>query len=284
MLNQETDVSYDIVVSDDGSVDQTAGFMQKYVKTYQDRIIYLQHNNVRRAENRNIGANAASGDLLIFLDADMQATPKFIQGHWESARDNGMQAVNFGPIPVHHSCLNKPIGRYLAGKWDRRINALANDPSDYSLMQSGNFSLWKEFFIELDGFDKTFFEYGGEDVDFFIRSGLRGANFFFSPLSLAYQYTDMKFISFYQKAIFAAQANRLLDLRYPDIRANKSYIYSNSDESDSFKNNIWRFYKKLPFSYSIMLFLIPILEKTLPDDYLFYVYNSLLSKAMSKLS
>lgn len=56
----------EVIVVDDGSLDDTAARMQRY----RDRIEYIRQPNRRVAAARNTGLARATGDLVAFLDAD----------------------------------------------------------------------------------------------------------------------------------------------------------------------------------------------------------------------
>jgi glycosyltransferase involved in cell wall biosynthesis len=70
---------FEVVVADDGSSDHTA----QVVASYQDRLrLHLvRQPNRGRAAARNLGVQAATGDLVIFCDDDRIATPGFVAAH-----------------------------------------------------------------------------------------------------------------------------------------------------------------------------------------------------------
>ena len=73
---------YELIVIDDGSSDGT----QELVETFQTchPLRYLWQPNVGRGKARNTGIGMASGDLLIFNDADGLPVPDFITQHVQS--------------------------------------------------------------------------------------------------------------------------------------------------------------------------------------------------------
>ena len=62
----QTHPRMEIVVVNDGSTDETAAIL----KSYGDRIIYIEHTNRGLSATRNVGVRATSGDYVAFLDAD----------------------------------------------------------------------------------------------------------------------------------------------------------------------------------------------------------------------
>ena len=68
ILNQNTDIEYEIIVIDDGSTDNT----EQVIKCYENdlRIKYYKKDNSGVADTRNYGIKMATGEYLIFVDSD----------------------------------------------------------------------------------------------------------------------------------------------------------------------------------------------------------------------
>ena len=62
---------YEVVVAIDGSTDGTAGAVRSFPAPY--RLRALEQPNRGRAAARNAGIGAAAGELIVFLDDDMDA-------------------------------------------------------------------------------------------------------------------------------------------------------------------------------------------------------------------
>jgi glycosyltransferase involved in cell wall biosynthesis len=269
LLDQDFKDDYEIIVTDDGSTDKTPDEMPKFCKR-NGRVHYFWHENVQRAKNRNIGVSFSNGETLIFLDADMLPIPSFISSHVLAIGELGIYGVICGTIPVDEKYADYPFVRYMAGKWERRLNDLKHSPADPFLMQSGNFSIHKEFFQKLEGFNELFLQYGGEDTDFFIRALKMGAVFGFCEKALAYQKTDGDFTEYANKYRQALASTYDVMILHPNFMISESI-----NRQGDWKDALWKKWIRWKYSYPIMIFLLPILEK-LPDRKIFFIYNSLL--------
>lgn len=74
VINQKKDIPYEweLLIIDDGSIDGTQEYIQKYLDEYKRNIKYFYQQNSGVAKARNIGLNMMSieSDYLIFLDSD----------------------------------------------------------------------------------------------------------------------------------------------------------------------------------------------------------------------
>jgi len=84
------------IISDDGSLDNT----EMIVKEWQDKshfnIIYLSQENKGPGAARNHGLEKCSGDIILFIDSDCEAHPKWIEVIIESFKVNDFDACG-GP-------------------------------------------------------------------------------------------------------------------------------------------------------------------------------------------
>ena len=91
LIGQDYD-DLEIVAVNDGSCDGTADLL----KRYGDRIKLIDVENGGIAKARNIGLYNATGDLILFLDADDYYEKNTIRDLVRSQQENGADIVRFG--------------------------------------------------------------------------------------------------------------------------------------------------------------------------------------------
>src|SRR5947209_1130323 len=71
--------SFEVIVVDDGSDDDTAEFLRTAYFDYSLRIMQQEHAGPSAA--RNLGVANARGSLILFLDDDVEPIPELIELH-----------------------------------------------------------------------------------------------------------------------------------------------------------------------------------------------------------
>lgn len=70
----------EVIVVDDGSVDETSKVLQRFVEVIPLTVVH-HSQSVGRSRARNAGARKARGEILLFLDGDTLVAPRCLETH-----------------------------------------------------------------------------------------------------------------------------------------------------------------------------------------------------------
>lgn len=169
-------------------VDQTINPGQKlldFIKLHKAKIKYIPEKKKSSPHARNIGVEQANGEIVIFLDDDVEIkSQKFIQYHVQNYTDNNTGLV--GGRVIHRTDGRVPkkmdVGRlkFWGLKEVTHFNATQKVEIDHAA--GGNFSVYKNIYNQVGGFAEI---YKGnahmEETDFCLRVKRAGYRSIFEP-------------------------------------------------------------------------------------------------------
>ena len=175
----------EIIIVNDCSSDGTSEMLKQTYGDHQKVKIFTNSTNMMASASRNRGADAATGDFIIFLDDDVVVKNTFINDFINEINIKGSEATILSPIMFEFKFseitwfkgmrLNMwtTHGTFIEqGKpkdqLDKSIDWL---PSD-ALVTA--FGLRKADYIEIGGFDEENFPFQFEEMDFFVRARYLG--------------------------------------------------------------------------------------------------------------
>jgi glycosyltransferase involved in cell wall biosynthesis len=176
-LQQQTidHARYEIIVVDDGSTDNTADVAQQALHACPAaQVIRAEHGGPAKA--RNIGAQAARGDLLLFTDADCQPLPDWIE-QFERVFDNPEISGAAGAYVTQQRSL---IARFVQQEYEERYD-YARGQATIDFIDTYAAAYRRAVFLENGGFDAAFPTASVEDQEFSFRLAERGQRLAFAP-------------------------------------------------------------------------------------------------------
>src|SRR4051812_35031710 len=182
LLAQQAAPAEIIVIDQTVEVDSsTRSVLQAWNDQGTIRWIHQKEPNASKA--RNAGALAATGDVLLFLDDDIEVGPNFVGAHAENYLDPGTMAVSGQVLEAEGA-----VATTLPEDPEDPDRGWIRFPKNYSSrcmtswMAAGNFSIRREIYLKLGGMDENY-KRGAfrEETDFAMRFVRAGYRFQFDP-------------------------------------------------------------------------------------------------------
>ncbi len=195
-LQLGVDGQFEIVVTDDGSTDDTENVVCRFAKSVNIPVTFTthEHRGFRLACCRNEGVLASSAPYLLFSDADCIFPPNHLFKHLKVRRpsvawsgdclhldEQSTSRIDDGVIASgeYLSWIRRSERQRIQRRWikDQLYQAIRH-PKKPKLTGS-NIAVWREDFERINGFDERFIGWGCEDDDLADRlraSGVRIAS------------------------------------------------------------------------------------------------------------
>jgi glycosyltransferase involved in cell wall biosynthesis len=159
---------FEIIVVDDGSIDQT----EKVVRQFSDRVTYHRQENRGAGAARNLGVVCASGEWIAFLDADDIWYPEKLAVQFEAVAMNpaiGFVYSDMDTIDVHEAILQRNFLTTQVKRRRRKSDLVSAVFGGRPFPYPSTVLLKRELFSRSGGFSPLFRRNYHEDFDLFAR-------------------------------------------------------------------------------------------------------------------
>lgn len=183
----------EILVIDNNSTDNTFSIVKEFMKLHTFIYYYKEENQgLSYAKNRAI--KEASGDVIIFLDDDIEIDQQWLSAMLEPLNDTSIAVVGGKVLPYKINIPNWLPQQYY-------FLASIFDPGDeiklVSHVMGGNCAIRKEVFDQIGIFDTALGRKGdlllsGEENDLYSKITQKGYKICFTPKALIYHKINSK--------------------------------------------------------------------------------------------
>lgn len=215
-LNAQTIKEFEVIIVDDGSVDNSIDVIKKFDSRFPIKLI--KQKNSGPAIARNNGAKNAKSDIILFLDSDCVPFPDFIEMMIKPFESKDIVGVHgMYETKNKHSFIARYIGYEMAYRQEpmkkaERIDHIATHAAAYRKKDFGN------------GFSEGFRKADMEDIEFSYRLAKAGKKLIFQP-DAKIKHPHPESLKKFVKQQFGRGYWRVLGhMRHPDKLMNDSYL------------------------------------------------------------
>jgi glycosyltransferase involved in cell wall biosynthesis len=208
----------EILVVVDGSSDGTAEALTDKAKA-DPRLRIVETEGRGEAGARQAGAEAATSDVLLFLDDDVMPTPGLIAGHAQHHRDRqNLLVLGYMPVTLPARRRGRDLGAYLyADAYENRCAEYERDPASViTTLWGGNFSL-RSADARRVGLESSGFEGYAVDRDFGLRCARAGMTGIFDRSLLGHHLYDRPLEDMLASTRSQGRGRRTVHERHEDI-------------------------------------------------------------------
>ena len=196
--------NYEVLVVDDGSTDDTASIAQQH----GFRLIQTENKGLSNA--RNLGMQAATGELIAYIDDDAYPDPdwlRYLAALFKRSDHAGIGGPNIAPRDdglIADCVANAPGGP---------VHVLLSDEVAEHI-PGCNLAFRLDLLREIGGFDSRF-RVAGDDVDICWRIQERGWTLGFSPAAVVWHHRRRSVGAYWRQQKGYAHAESLLAHKWP---------------------------------------------------------------------
>jgi GT2 family glycosyltransferase len=161
-----------------GTLDRAVTAIRRAAATPEELIIVDTPSHLGPGAARNFGARQASGDVLVFVDADVEVHDDVFVRIRDAFENDGDLAALFGSYD------DDPGGRGIVSDFRNLLHHHVHQrsPGPATTFWSGLGAIRRDVFLELGGFDEARFPLASvEDIELGIRLHARGGRILLDP-------------------------------------------------------------------------------------------------------
>jgi GT2 family glycosyltransferase len=197
--------NHEVIVVNDGSTDESETIMNRY----PFRNITTPNQGIGSA--RNVGLEAATGEIVAYIDSDAMADPDWLLYLASTYMESDYVAVG-GPnfVPEDDNWIAKCVYRSPGGPTQVMIDDQVSEH-----IPGCNMSFWKWSLEEIGGFDKRF-RAAGDDVDICWRLLEKGYRIGFNPSAVVWHRRRKSISKYWKQQVGYGISESILEGKHPN--------------------------------------------------------------------
>jgi glycosyltransferase involved in cell wall biosynthesis len=228
----------ELILVADGCTDDTVIFAQHYSTPWKLHV--LEQPGLGPSIARNRGAAQAIGDVLIFLDDDMEVIPEFVAAHMR-VQQSHPQTVAVGTLRSVHLHPDGFFGRSLRDWWEGKFFRMRQPGYrfHYDDLFGGNFSVRADFLAQVGGFDPELRCH--EDYELGVRLLAAGANCKLAIAAVADHHDVTEIDRAFQRRIAEGRADIYLANRHTGLHEQMPLVQGSQQGSHTLFSRALRY-------------------------------------------
>jgi lipopolysaccharide/colanic/teichoic acid biosynthesis glycosyltransferase/glycosyltransferase involved in cell wall biosynthesis len=200
---------YEILVVNDGSTDRTPEIASRR------GVRLIEQPNAGPAAARNAGANAASGEILVFTDADCEPAPDWIAQIASPFSDPDLAGAKGAYRTSQRSWVARFVQLEYEDKYGRMMRSMRRHGT-IDFIDTYSAAYRQDIFLSNGGFDPTFRTASVEDQELSFRLAQKGYKMLFVPEAIVSHQHDQSVIEYWRRKFRIGYWKSLLLRGHPD--------------------------------------------------------------------
>lgn len=212
----------DVIVIDDDSTDTTPTLVQAEADAWAQSPAAPRLKLIRKpwggaGAARNYGVREATGEVVLFTDADCEPTPQWVEEMMKPLADPDVNAVAGGYLTKQAS----PVARLAQAEFEYRYRFVARYKY-IDIAFTHSCAVRRLAFLDSQGFDERI-PNNADDLELSYRLAARGHRIVFAPKGLVYHQHPATWGEYIRKKVGRGYWRTLVFKRYPEKLVRDTY-------------------------------------------------------------
>jgi GT2 family glycosyltransferase len=211
---------FEVIVVDDGSADDTVSMVGQLNPSFGLRVLAAKHAGANAA--RNLGIQAAQGNVILITGDDMIPEPSFLEAHatFHERHPNELDAM-LGFIDWSPEITVTPFMKFIVspeGGQQFSFHEVREGKADFRLFYTSNLSLKRDLLFKQPVlFDQDFTYPAYDDVELGYRLSLQGLQLHYNAMAVTSHHHEITLAGFVQRQRKAGHMAVVLARKHPEL-------------------------------------------------------------------